>query len=133
MERRSFLSSLFALPAAAVMAPPAPMPKPKPLAPVVVDHFPVAGFQYHDGPRVERTLRVGQVLRLAREPQNPYDELAIAIYAGSAKLGYVPRDSNAMPAGCLDGGVPLTAVIEGLAPEAESWGRVVVGLGVIRA
>jgi|GEM_PF-5219400 len=41
----------------------------------------VAGFQYYDGLRCIPTIRPGDRLDLVREPDNPHDEKAIAVYA----------------------------------------------------
>jgi len=85
----------------------------------------VAGFRYHQGPRVQHRLRVGQPLVLRREPANPYDDRAIALYTGDGvKLGYVPRVDNSVLATMLDQGVPLKAVITDVACEAPPWERV---------
>jgi hypothetical protein len=86
----------------------------------------VAGFVYHDGEEALSRIRPGDPLVLRREPENPYDELAIEIYTREGvKLGYVPRDINAVPAAMMDQGVNLTAgVIEVNLPPAPSWQRV---------
>ena len=43
--------------------------------------FSVAGFQYHDGmkPHIMASLTVGMELQLTREPDNRYDDKAIAM------------------------------------------------------
>ncbi len=85
----------------------------------------VAGFRYHQGPRVQHHLRAGQPLLLRREPTNPYDERAIALYtADGAKLGYVPRTDNSVLAALLDQGTSLQATITDVAREAPPWERV---------
>jgi hypothetical protein len=74
----------------------------------------VAGFQYHDGPdlQVQATLATGRDLVLVREPYNEYDARAIAIHTyREDKLGYIPRDKNAILAAMLDQGLPLFAEI----------------------
>lgn len=88
---------------------------------------PVAGFQYHEGMRwkVFRRLRVSQRLLLVREPENPHDELAIAVHTTDGhKLGYLPRSCNAIPAALADQSVPLRASITVIDPGAPPWARV---------
>ena len=65
---------------------------------------PVAGFQFHQGARVAADLRPGHLLLLTREPDNPYDDCAIAVYSASTKRGFVPRQDNAVLAAMLDSG-----------------------------
>ena len=54
----------------------------------------VAGFQYHEGPAIINRLRPGLRLDLRREPDNPYDRRAIAVYAGRRRIGYIPGPST---------------------------------------
>lgn len=49
------------------------------------------------------SLTDGQPIRLVREPSNPADPLAIAVYAGAMKIGYIPRKQNAGLAELIDG------------------------------
>gem|GEM_PF-111778 len=86
----------------------------------------VAGFSYYDGEKVLGRLEPGNLLILKREPGNPYDRLAIEIYTrGGVKLGYVPRDINAVPAALLDQSVELkVSITEINLPPAPDWERV---------
>lgn len=51
----------------------------------------IAGVPHRPGAR-ERLANLvpGEQLRLTREPNNPYDKNAVAIYDGDLHLGYVP-------------------------------------------
>ncbi len=65
----------------------------------------VAGFQYHEGknPEVAALLKPGVELVLVREPENKYDEKAVAIYTKQGNhVGYIPRDENHIPAAMAD-------------------------------
>lgn len=86
----------------------------------------IAGYQYHAGPAVEEGLRAGDALALVREPENPYDRLAVRIDWQGHKLGYLPRPRNAEIALALDAGEELAARIRRIDPEAEPWERVEV-------
>lgn len=57
-------------------------------------NFQVAGFSYYEGVLVFNKLKIGTELQLKTEPDNKYDPLAVAIYFGENKLGYVPRSAN---------------------------------------
>ncbi|WP_372776537.1 HIRAN domain-containing protein [Mangrovibacterium sp.] len=57
-------------------------------------NFSVAGFSYYDGVLVFNRLKIGTELELKAEPDNKYDPMAVAIYYGPYKLGFVPRSAN---------------------------------------
>jgi len=67
------------------------------------------GHCYHDGPHVMDQLRVGDGLQLVREPENDFDEHAVAVHWKGAHLGYLPREHNRVVASLLDQGVDLRA------------------------
>lgn len=56
-------------------------------------------------------LRKGATLSLVREAANPHDSNAVAVYAGPAHLGYVPRSVNAGLAQDIDAGQRFVAVL----------------------
>jgi hypothetical protein len=58
--------------------------------------FNVAGFTYYDGADVFAKLSIGTRLRLVAEPNNQYDGRAVALYYKSKKIGFVPRNENAV-------------------------------------
>lgn len=97
--------------------------------------FFIAGFQYWDGATVLGELKVGEVLELVAEPDNPYDPNAMAIKRGAAKLGYVPRERNSLVALLAfygHAGVFECRVLQ-VDREAEPWSQVRVGLFVTDA
>lgn len=51
----------------------------------------LAGFQYHDAPKLAEHLRPGVQLKLVREPDNEYDPKAVRVMYGENKIGYLPR------------------------------------------
>jgi hypothetical protein len=53
----------------------------------------------------------GSRLELRRDPDNPHDPNAIAVLAGGAQIGWVPREVAAELAGELDAGRPWSAVV----------------------
>ena len=59
---------------------------------------------------IEHELVIGAKFRLQREPQNKFDESAIAVYdEKNNHLGYVPRAKNEVLARLLDAGKNLSA------------------------
>lgn len=54
-------------------------------------------------------LKPGQELRVVREPQNPHDTNAIALYIFEQKLGHLPRGFAAEVAPHVDAGLPISA------------------------
>jgi hypothetical protein len=83
-----------------------------------VNRFFVAGFHYHEGPRLIDQLAVGGTLRLVPEPDNPHDPGAVAIYHQADRVGYVPRERNAEIAEQIDRRVPLAGRITAVYPGA---------------
>ena len=97
---------------------------------LLVQESPVAGFQYHDGETVWPRLSTGDSLRLLREPGNPYDGQAVAVYWGDAKLGYVPRAANTAVAQMMDRGEWLSARVARLRESQDPWKRVGISIAV---
>ena len=64
----------------------------------------IAGFMYWDGCLVFNKLHVGTKLKLVRVADNRYDAVAVAIYLGDSKLGYIPRCHNEVISQFLDMG-----------------------------
>jgi HIRAN domain len=89
----------------------------------------VAGFQYHEGMNrmVESSLFVGQELLLVREPDNPYDGNAVAVFTlEGRKLGYIPRDVNEIPAAMYDQSIKIGAMVSVVNPAAPTWERLAI-------
>jgi hypothetical protein len=62
----------------------------------------------------------GQLLESRREPDNPYDRLAIALYLRGRKIGYVPRVSNRCHAAHMDAGGNVSVIVEGV-DDRDAW------------
>ncbi|MGJ8723962.1 MAG: HIRAN domain-containing protein [Roseibacillus sp.] len=74
--------------------------------------YPIAGFQYYDGPGIKRTLKIGGILRMVALTSHPHDANAVAVLFESAMLGYIPRTSNVAIWKQLRDGVCLLCEIE---------------------
>ncbi|MGB0886017.1 MAG: HIRAN domain-containing protein [Chitinophagales bacterium] len=56
--------------------------------------FHLSGFTYYEGPLLMAKLQIGKKLKLKAEPENRYDENAVAIYFKKHKIGFVPKEKN---------------------------------------
>jgi hypothetical protein len=124
--RREFLKRLLALPLLAAAPPIATA--------AVRDYdvylFPVAGFQFHDGPRLLGAFHPGLPLELVAEPHNPHDRRAIRIEAFGRHIGYVPRSDNGPVGRMLRHGAPLRARIISVKREGHAWDAVRVAVSM---
>ena len=134
LSRRDFGRAL-ALCAATSAAPAIPAVR-KPIL-----DFAVAGGWFHGLRQALVDLAVGERLRLIAEPENPYDQNAVAVWRGDVKLGYVPRAANAPLARLLAEGATLEAEVcrffgaaaDDRRPDDFAFTSVATGDPVIRA
>ncbi|MEJ2464780.1 MAG: HIRAN domain-containing protein [Candidatus Thiodiazotropha sp.] len=91
---------------------------------VLLQESPLAGFQYHRAAAIWPFLRVGEPLRLRREPGNPHDRYAIAVWFRNEHLGYIPRRENRTLAKLMDQGERLEAQIVRLLEENNPWRKI---------
>ena len=91
---------------------------------ILVQSSPLAGFNYHQAPEVWRGMRVGDALKLEREPDNVHDARAISVQWRGHKLGYVPRAQNAALAWAMDRGESLDARVSRLRPHGNPRKRI---------
>jgi hypothetical protein len=91
---------------------------------LLVQVSPLAGFRYHDAPRVLANLVPGEALELVREPDNVHDGNAVRVEWRGHKLGYVPRTQNAAIAWAMDRGEKIEARVAARAPHSRPGRRV---------
>jgi hypothetical protein len=93
----------------------------------------VRGFRFYDGPALLGKMKEGGELQLVREPENEYDECAIALYWNGQKIGFIPAECNEILSRLLDIGVPeLFAEITHLQPDAATWEKVCAVVYVLK-
>ena len=126
MKRRTFFQWLFGSLGAAVASPVVVADSRS----VMIQESPVAGFQFHEGEAVWPSLFIGAPLVLLREPSNPHDADAVAVYFKKEKLGYVPRAENRTVARMLDRGENLKATITKLSKSEDPWERIRFGISL---
>lgn len=61
--------------------------------------------------QILRTVTAGREICLVREPQNPYDPNAIAVYYGSAGIGYIKAELARELAPLIDSGAVIHAKV----------------------
>jgi hypothetical protein len=91
---------------------------------VLVQSSPLAGFKYHEAPKIWQEMRVGDALSLEREPDNVHDATAISVKWRGHMLGYVPRAQNAALAWAMDRGENLDARVSRLQPHRNLRKRI---------
>ena len=81
---------------------------------VLIESTRVAGTTHIPGiDTIADGLEVGMTLRFEREPDNLADCWAIKVYAGEARIGYVPADCNEILARLMDGGKAVSGKLTG--------------------
>ena len=74
----------------------------------LLDVLALRGFSYIQGGE-HLALWEGEELILKREPDNPFDPKAVAVLRENGqRIGYLPREYNAIPAALLEEGILLT-------------------------
>lgn len=100
---------------------------------LLLQESPLAGFQYHRAAAVWPFLREGEKLLLKREPRNPHDPYAVAVWFKNEHLGYVPRRENRTLARLLDQGIrPETTLIRLLEKE-NPWRKIRIRVEILQA
>jgi hypothetical protein len=89
----------------------------------------VAGFRHYEGMNLLGTMKEGDLLELAREPENEFDNCAIALHLQGNKIGFIPASVNEMLSYLLDAdALSLFAVITHLEKNAQPWENVAIAV-----
>lgn len=93
----------------------------------------VRGFQYYEGPKIIDEINKSGLLELVREPDNKYDECAIALHFNQRKIGFIPMESNEMLSILIDTGLlNLQAEITHIEKNAMDWEKIHVAIYVMK-
>jgi len=92
---------------------------------IVYEGF-ISGYQYHNGLKMEHLFGPGTIFSLKHEPENPFDDDAVALYYENAKIGFIPPDNNVDIARRMQKGEPLKARVTRFEPQSDPWERVYV-------
>ncbi len=121
MKRRTFLTTLLGALGSNLLT---PATQAKSARKILHQEYRLAGYQYHRASAVWPFLREGEALTLKREPHNPHDPSAIAVWFRNEKLGYVPRRENRVLAQMMDLGKKVEGQIVQLLNEHNPWQRI---------
>lgn len=96
----------------------------------LVDRFYIAGVAYHEAALVLEKIKAGDELQMVLEPNNPYDECAVALYFDDVMLGYIPRERNAMISNLAYFGHTkvFKARVMGVYPDKPTYKQLEVGI-----
>lgn len=125
MQRREFLKALIILPFASFLHP-SPFQSTayqRGRSYILIESVVVCS-RFNDELKVWPRMNPGNLLWLEREPDNPYDPLAVAVYFEKNKLGYLPRAENGLVSHMMDTGEDLRAMITWLDDSKNKWKRV---------
>lgn len=94
----------------------------------ITNQFHIAGIPHRIGKvKPSSVLHVGQELNAIREPTNPHDSNAIALYASGKKIGFIPRVYNTRFARDMDKGSELRVVVVKIKDSAP-WDGVIINV-----
>lgn len=89
----------------------------------------VAGFRHYEGMNLLGSMKEGDLLELVREPDNEYDDCAIALHLQGKKIGFIPASVNEMLSYLLDAdALSLFAVITHLEKNSQPWENVAIAV-----
>lgn len=91
---------------------------------MLVQSSPLAGAQYYETDALWNEMKVGDVLKLVREPDNIHDAAAVRVEWRGRKLGYLPRAENRAVAAEMDNGGRVEGRIAALVAHRNPWRRV---------
>ncbi|MBU2548787.1 MAG: HIRAN domain-containing protein [Proteobacteria bacterium] len=120
MDRRSFLSSMVAVPFVGAVTR-HEMDEARDAKEYLLNRFSVAGLQCYRGPALIGLLKAGDLLTMTAEPLNNHDEFAVRLEWGGDKLGYVPRSDNRHISRLIRQGARLECRAVKICPEAGPW------------
>ncbi len=76
-------------------------------------------------------MEPGQVLRMQRNPKNPYDQCAIALYYDKTRVGYVPRELNLIISRLMDAGKAFFCRIDKVDLVDDYWVRIMAKIYMV--
>lgn len=96
-----------------------------------LDDFYLAGAKFYQLPWILNDLKIGDDIALIPEPENRYDENAVAIHFKEKKLGFVPRVNNSNLQKLILANANVMGKISVLNPQGEQWKQVKVTLYIV--
>lgn len=89
---------------------------------IFLEDITIAGTGYCDEiDDIFPQLKEDCMLRLQRDPKNEHDELAIGIYYGDTRIGWVPRKQNTVLAHLMDAGKNCCMRVKEFYTKQDEW------------
>lgn len=76
-------------------------------------------------------MEPGQVLRMQRNPKNPHNQCAIALYYDKTRIGYVPRELNLIISRLMDAGKAFFCRIDRVDLIDDYWVRIMAKIYMV--
>ena len=76
-------------------------------------------------------MEPGQVLRMQRNPKNPYDQCAIALDYDKTRIGYVPRELNLIISRLMDAGKAFFCRIDQVDLVDDYWVKIMAKIYMV--
>lgn len=76
------------------------------------------------------SLIPGTTLKMVRQPQNEYDDMAIAIYLEKDKIGWVPQEMNQIISRLMDAGKAFFCRITEVSKKGK-WAKIDAGIYMV--
>lgn len=93
----------------------------------------VRGFRFYEGAALIPKMKNGDMLQLVREPDNQFDNKAIAVYYNDIKIGFLPKEDNDILSKLMDAEVvKLHAEIAQLQEGAKDWEKLFIAVYVLK-
>jgi len=93
----------------------------------------VRGFKHYDGMEVLNRIESGTMLQLVREPDNEFDEFAIALHLDKIKIGFIPAESNEILSKLMDiKALEFLAEVIHVDLQAQPWEKISVAVYVLK-
>lgn len=129
MQRSTFLKNLIGLYGIASL----PLEMVKQYHKVYLLQCFVRGFRYYNGPKIISEINKSGLLELVREPENKYDNNAIALYFNNQKIGFIPMESNEILSVLIDADLlKVQAEITHIEPQAADWEKIHVAIFALK-
>lgn len=81
--------------------------------------YSIVAMEYRKSVDFVAALAVGAEVVLLREPNNPHDKFAVAVWVGDRHVGYIPKKQNVALANRIDAAGTDTMLNTPLAADAE--------------
>lgn len=93
----------------------------------------VAGFRYYKGMELLTEMQQGDLLELVREPDNAFDNSAIALHWNQHKIGFFPATDNQVLSRLLDAqALELSAEITHLNKQTQPWENLAIAIHFLK-